>query len=111
MATFNLTVYGFEKIPSAGALQNVVARVYWRYTGTDGVNETSVMGSTDLAEPGSDSFVQFDQLTEAQVKNWVLASTDPQSWVTHEVLMADWLAAQTQPKIVAVTPPWVPTDE
>lgn len=111
MASFNLTVYGLEKIPSAGALQNIVARVYWRYTGTDGVNETSVMGSTDLSEPDANSFMPFDELTEAQVKDWVLASTDPQSWVTHRVLMADWLAAQTQTQIVAVTPPWEPSDE
>lgn len=111
VATFNLVVYGFETVTRAGSFENVVARVYWRYTATDGSNETKVLGSTALPEPGADNFVKFDELSEDQVKAWIYANSDPQSWAMHEALMAEWLLANSKPKMITMRPPWISSDE
>ena len=56
---------------SEGALTNVVESIYWECKKSDGTNEVSESGFCKLAQPNENSFTPYNQLTKAQVIDWV----------------------------------------
>jgi len=93
--------------------QDVVVQTYWKVTGVD---ENGVSGSFTGAVPLKSSvitpeeFVQFENLTEQQVIEWVKSSISP-SAIDHITLQIQKNIDSTISPIVDKKLPWVSTDE
>jgi hypothetical protein len=73
MIDFTLKITQMDNLRTYSDMSNVVTRVYWAYTGNDGVNSFGMGGSTVLPLPASNSgFTSYADLTENQVAEWVL---------------------------------------
>ena len=50
---------------------NYVVNAIWEVTGVDGDNTASIGGNTQFSSQQSDTFIPYDQLTEAIVISWI----------------------------------------
>jgi hypothetical protein len=50
----------------------IVRTVYWNAIETDGEYKSALYGSTNLNDP-SDNFIEFNNITEAKVIEWISA--------------------------------------
>jgi hypothetical protein len=50
---------------------NYVINVLWQVTGVDGTYTASIGGNTTFESQQAETFVPYDQLTEAQVIGWI----------------------------------------
>ena len=53
-------------------LEDVIIAVNWRYQGSDGYCTSSVSGITNTGPPDPNNYTPFNQLTEAEVIQWVI---------------------------------------
>lgn len=53
---------------------DVIYNVHWRLTGSDGTNESTVIGSIPLDISDLSSFSSFDDVTSSDVEGWVEAA-------------------------------------
>ena len=111
MPTYTLKITSLEAYPAEAGLTNVVFRVDWALSSTDGTFDTAMSGSTDVPAPDFANFIPFDQLTEAVVLDWVRAHTPQAKFDDCERQMADWLAAQHVPSVVTPPLPWAETPD
>jgi hypothetical protein len=63
-------------IPSANGLNNIVEGVNWRYQVTDDAYYADHYLVTLLSEPDSESFIQYELLTDQQVYSWIEQNED-----------------------------------
>ena len=93
--------------------QDVVVQTYWKVTGVDenGVSG-SFTGATPLSIPiiTSEEFVEFDNLSEEKVLEWVQASVTP-STIDHITLQIQKQIDSTISPIVDKKLPWISVDE
>jgi len=70
--TYSWAVKGL-KTRHDGGYDNAVVQTYWVLTGTDNHNKTAVFdGATPFSASGkSDGFIEFDNLQEDNVLNWI----------------------------------------
>jgi len=86
-------------------LTNIVEKVYWTLTGTDGTHTAVLSGQTKLTYMAGNPFVQYSSLTQAQVLEWV------QSYIGNAISdMEKNLDAQianlASPTIITQALPW-----
>ena len=81
----------------------VVHYVKWSCVATDAFKTETVTGECVLASP-TDSFTAYDQLTEAQVLNWLWASGVNKDAV--ESNLTQTLASMPDPVSVSLPLPW-----
>ena len=79
--TFDLTITGLDRtapdyISVATGFTDVVYEVEWSLTATEGLDSVTLTGSTQLAPPDSNNYVDFNSLTNDIVKSWIIDS-DP----------------------------------
>ncbi len=67
------TVATMDYDVSSGGKTNVVTTVHWRCTKADGDHTGSSYGSVGLEAPG-ESFVEWDDITEATAIGWAKAA-------------------------------------
>lgn len=103
MATW--TVESMQTAPQEDGLPEVVKRVFWLCTATDGVNESRLGGKTEVPLSTA-SFTPYDQLTQAQVIGWVQDVLGPQEVARIEASLQQQLADMANPPIVDLPLPW-----
>jgi len=92
------SIANLERNTSDGGV--VVA--HWRATATDGDFSASSYGTVGFTpDPDSEDFVPFDDLTEADVLEWVYESVDKDSV---EASLASQIEDQKAPQTMAGTP-------
>tara|TARA_R110002073_G_scaffold181434_1_gene339751 strand:+ start:364 stop:708 length:345 start_codon:yes stop_codon:yes gene_type:complete len=80
---------------SEGELTNVVNMVHWRRTATQGIEGevgyyfADVYGALPITNPDPDDFIPYDQLTKADVDEWLNEMTDPTPTELDENLAAN----------------------
>tara|TARA_B100001287_G_scaffold146970_1_gene123722 strand:- start:73 stop:423 length:351 start_codon:yes stop_codon:yes gene_type:complete len=79
--TFDLTITGLDRnapdyVGVATGFTNVVYDVEWSLTATEGSDSITLRGSTQLAPPDSNNYIDFNSLTNDIVKSWIFDS-DP----------------------------------
>jgi DNA polymerase II large subunit len=76
--TFEWVVVDTDVLVQCESLPDVVTAVNWRYQGTNGTYTASVHGKTKVDEhhPGH-AFIPFEQLTQAEVIQWVIDDLGP----------------------------------
>ena len=80
--TYSWDVSQVDTYPTVGSNADVIHNVYWVLTGTDGENNDAIglpitamhNGKTVVDTSDLSSFVDFDNITTADVQGWVDAS-------------------------------------
>lgn len=102
----NWTVTDLLVKPQVDGLTDVVYIVNWLATDTDGVNEVRKGGKTEVPLPAGGTFVPYDQLTEAQVIDWVKSTLGPEQVAKIEADLTSQLAYSANPPVVSLPLPW-----
>lgn len=72
MNTYKFHINAVDAHVSSNGLDNVIYNVHYSYIGEDNNgNSTSRIGVVAVEAPEADSFVPFDQLTQADVIAWI----------------------------------------
>ena len=84
----------------------MVYTAHWRVSDTDGNASGSVYGTISFPakDPSDPSFIPYDQLTEAQVLQWVFDAMGADTVAAHEANVAAQIAAQKNPTNAAGVP-------
>jgi hypothetical protein len=102
--TYTWTVISMDCYPQEGGNIDVVCRVNWECTGTDGRYSGRVYGTGVVPAP-SGTFTPYDQLTQNQVLGWIWANGVDK--VANEALVASQIQNQINPPVVTPPLPWV----
>lgn len=73
----NDITYTFKKMavltdPSVEGYDNVIKKIVWRMTFTDGVSESIGMGETILDTSDLSNFINADEVTDEILEDWVI---------------------------------------
>ena len=103
--TTKLSENGLSKVIKEYHIQAVVESdvlVATNLDGTSGGNVARVIGKlVQLNSPDSESFVNFDDVTEADLKSWAFSAMG----TTEEAFLAPLIAEMTQAEIDFLNPP------
>jgi hypothetical protein len=77
--TFHIT--GLFTLPTHGALSNVLAKVQWEIVFAQDGHESIAGGETLLDVDNIEQFTPFEQVTAAQVSDWVLTKEGGQTFI------------------------------
>lgn len=84
----------------------VVYTAHWRVSKTDGTASGTVYGTISFPakDPSDPTFVPYDQLTEAQVIQWVKDEMGAEQVAAHEASVAAQIDKQKNPTTAAGVP-------
>ncbi len=103
--TYSYKITELEKAPSLDNLSDVITRVRFIYTGVDADTgySGSFIGATPMPAPSSGSFTPLNELTEAEVIEWVKV-THPTHHMQEQIQKQ--IDRQITPKYESVALPW-----
>ena len=91
-------------------LTNVVQKIFWIYKFTETINgenfSSELSGQSELPNPNSTSFTQFEELTKEQVEGWVVTTIDPEYFQVVEEALYKNINELVSPSIVKLDPPF-----
>ena len=90
--------------PVEGSLTDVVVTAGWRCNGTDGTYSGSVYATVSFTPPDPSKFIAYNDLTQAEVLNWVWSSGVDKA--AAEAAVAQQIADQINPPITTPPLPW-----
>ena len=96
---------GLSVIPSAGDLSNVVHLINYRVAAIGEKHQAYAKLTTVLPAPSSDNFVDYGQITEAQLIDW-LESTEPSLQAVKADLAQKLQEMEVTPETVMMPLPW-----
>lgn len=100
--TYKLVPTQLDCAPQVDDRNNVVVKVHWAYTGTDGKKSAGIGGTTELMyDPSQHDFIPYSELTQEQVVQWVLSSWSSDELNSNRGIIND------QINIVSNPFPWV----
>ena len=109
MITHTWTVEKLECSPLMAGFENVVRKVFWLLTSTDGTKVAASSGYTDLSfMPDHSSFVNFNTLDEKTVFGWVVAELGQEYLTGYEQAHERMIISKPLPEIVEIPLPWAP---
>ena len=89
---------------------DVVMTVHWQFIGTSGSLYTAQsIGTESFTFNPTVSFTPFDQLTKEIVQGWVEDKMGPERISQLSASVAQQIEDQITPKIVNLSPPWIPS--
>lgn len=105
--TFTWVITQMDTIPNFNGFTNFVTRVYWKYIGTNENNtSSSIDGYVEFDERGPNPYIEYDNITEEEVKNWLNGYTsvgEMQSIISQRIYNIE------NPPIVNLPFPWIPS--
>lgn len=84
---------------------NVVYSVSWVLVGEEDSYRCQIYGSASVPEP-SGNFTPFDQLTEAQVQDWVESALGAEQVAAYKIQLAQQIELQKNPVDAVLPAPW-----
>ena len=107
--TYTWSVDSMDTAPSEDGLTDVVKTVHWRANAEEVVGEetytATVYSSDGVGDPTPDNFVDYADLTEADVLAWVWDSSEDFK-TDQEANLANQIEYQKNPKIETLPNPW-----
>ena len=112
--TYTWVVDSMDTAPSKDGLTDVVQTVHWRANAEETVSvegqddkiyTATVYGSVGVGDPTPDTFVDYANLTEADVLAWVWDSSEDFK-TDQEANLASQIEDQKNPKIETLPNPW-----
>ena len=89
-------------------LADVVAVIHWRKSATEVVGDKTYTGYTygacQIAPPDAESFIAFEDLTEAEVIGWLEATLDVNAI---DASLDAQIETQKNPPVVTKKAPWI----
>ena len=107
MMTITWAVTAMTAYPQQAGETDVVFSVAWCCTATDGTFTTAVPGSIGVTWQAGTPFTPYDQLTEAQVLQWVFDGLGAEK-LTVEGYAVKGVEDQANPPTVSPPLPWEP---
>ena len=102
MATITWSITSKTILPQVDGYTDFAWQVSWACSATDGTKTiTNGSGMAFSPEQQSESYTPYDQLTEAQVVDWVKQELGPDLVAKTEAALVNMLTAQVAPL------PWV----
>ena len=105
--TYTYKINRILTTPAKGDLADVVTEVENTYTGSEGTGDNKVTAAIDgvaiLGDPDSDSFIAFNELTEANVREFVKAVVDVEQ---NKLMVQQAMELKKVPKNVEKALPW-----
>lgn len=95
--TYTLTINSMDCLPHVDGQTDVVIRVRWTYSGTDGTATGAVGGATDLTYQPKEPFTPYADLTQQQVIDWVYGSWTADERLAYEAMITEQMAVVTPP--------------
>ena len=93
--TYTLTPLSMTVAPQLDGEENVVVQIAWKYTATDGVYVAeNALGFTPCSYTPGGQFTPYQNLTQAQVADWVLSSWTPEQTAHYQAQLAERIAQQ-----------------
>ena len=91
----NLTIVNTDRQLPSGVVQTI----HWQASQTDGDFTASAYGSIGVPakDPSDPTFIPFDQLTEAEVKQWVLQTMGEEQVAALQANLDGQIEAQKHP--------------
>lgn len=105
MATYTWKVVSLDAQPSHDGHNNVINTVHWTLTGVDGEHTASIYGSVGVTYDADSSFVEYDNLTEADALAWVWNSSENFK-TEQEAIVEKQLAELANPSKVNLSLTW-----
>jgi len=105
MIVYSIKIDGV-KTKTVGSLANVVKQVNYTVTGTDGDATFSLPNKVTLDDPDPQGFVNFGNLTEAQVVAWVEARPELIPVKAHIELVVNKMVEESA--LTSSDMPWAP---
>lgn len=96
---------GLNVVPSTGDLSNVVHSIDYRVAAVGEKHQAYAKLTTVLPAPSSDNFVDYRQITEAQLIGW-LESTEPSLQAVKADLAQRLQEMESTPETVKMPLPW-----
>jgi L-aminopeptidase/D-esterase-like protein len=81
-----------------------VVTVHWTATQADGDHTASTYSTASFTQQPDQSLIPYDQLTEAQVIDWVKGSLGEEGVAAIDASLAQQIADQKAPKVAAGVP-------
>lgn len=103
MISYNWEILSLHTVPHQNGLNDVVKQINWRFQASDGVYFGDISGYTELIPPSHDSYIQYQNLTEETIQNWILENVNYDELVQ---TVNQKLDENKNPSIVEKTPPW-----
>ena len=108
MATiYDWSIISMECYASHEEYSNVVFNVKWKLIANDGSNKSAIAGSQDILFNSSDVFVQYNDLTENQVIDWVQNTLGNDKIKSIIDSLDAHLADLASPKVISPVLPWL----
>jgi hypothetical protein len=104
MNTYTWTINSLVTLKQSNNEQNVVCRAMWSVKGTDGTYVGIKQGISNIVFDPNESFVQYDQLTETEVLDWVWKVVDR---AATEAEIDQKISNQANPPYVNLPLPWI----
>ena len=105
--TYTYKINRILTAPAIDDLTDVITEVEYTYTGSEGTGNNkvtaSISGVAILGDPDSDNFTAYDELTEANVRDFVKQVVDVE-W--NKQLVQDSMAKKKVPRNVEKDLPW-----
>lgn len=99
-----------DVVYSEDGFSNVVQRVHYVYTGTDGEYTATTYNVVSLDPPGQ-PFISYDDLTPQIVTGWVEGALGADQLEAMNLSLANQIEAQKNPTGGALAPPWTASAE
>lgn len=107
MITHTWTVEKLECSPLMAGFENVVRKVFWVLTSSDGTTTVSSLGATDLSfDPSITEFADYSTLDEATVIGWIINELGQEYITGFEQTHEKTIINTPLPEIVEIPLPW-----
>lgn len=106
MITYKLTPTTLVNYPQAEGQTDVVFRIVWNYSGSDGDITASFCGQTDVTYTSGSPYTPYADLTEEQVIGWVLGSWSPEETASNQDQIEQQINNQKNPPTQVLPLPW-----
>jgi hypothetical protein len=109
--TYTWKIEHLDCVHSQDELTNIVCKIHWRLYGSDGFYTLNLYGDTQICGPDPENFVEYDNLTESAVIQWLKdsinesANEERHSVIQLETSLENMLAAKRE---TMNTPRWLP---
>ena len=108
--TFLFSSSAIQAIPSQDGLSNIVHSVSYRISAIDGIHRAYKKLTTILPPPAADTFISYNQITEAQLVEW-LEQNEPSLDAVKAEMNQEIQLLKAKPTTVTIPLPWQPTME
>lgn len=72
MIEYTWEIISLYTIPEQGSLKDIILKINWRYQASEGPHVADVYGVTEIDPPSSDTFINFKDIKEEQIIEWLL---------------------------------------